>query len=117
MPLDTTAGYCADHDRHYPPLERCPDCRAAKRGEIRSGSPKANTENVRIRAAEYRLCQSSCWEEYRSNIKEDPQVAVKFSAEAGKWAGRADELEMRILEIEHHQWMVEQDRLRKSGGS
>ena len=84
---------------------------------MQSGSPKADTTNVRVRAAEYRLCQASCWEEYKQNLREDPHVAVKFSAEAGKWAGRADELEMRILEIEHHQWLMEQDKLRRGGGN
>lgn len=113
--MDTTANVCPTHGTAYPKLERCPDCRSAATNKIQVGSPKADTSRARTRAAEYRLNQAACWEGFTTHKLEDPHVAVKFSAEAGKWAGRADELEMRILEIEHHQWMMEQDKLRRGG--
>lgn len=105
------------HGKPYGGVERCGECRAARSVEVRTGSPKADTAPARTRAAEYRLYQASCWSEYAANVKADPHVAVKFSAEAGKWAGRADELEMRILELEHDQWLMEQDRQRRGRGN
>ena len=115
MATDTTGNYCPTHDRHFGKLEQCGDCRRARANDAATGSPKADTSAVRVRAAEYRLCQSSCWQGYADNLKDDPHVAVKFSAEAGKWAGRADEIELRLLDIEHHQWMLEQDKQRRGG--
>jgi hypothetical protein len=104
---------CALHDVSYGKLEQCSVCRAERAGGVKAGSPKADTSGPRTRAADYRLNQAACWDGYKTNLTDDPNVAVKFSAESGKWAGRADELEMRILEIEHDQWLIEQDRQRR----
>jgi hypothetical protein len=122
--------YCAKHDRGYGKLEQCADCRASRGVTVKPGSPKADTSTIRLHAARYRMREAACWNECKrySSIdltaddkggtppKLDPQAAVKFSAESGKWASRADELEMRILEIEHDQWLREQKRL-MGGGS
>jgi hypothetical protein len=117
QPLAPGKKYCPLHDVTYGALEQCSTCRSDRSGAVASESPKADTLPARIKAAEYRTYQLSCWSEYSANVKDDPHVAVKFSAEAGKWAGRADEIELRILEIEHHQWMLEQDKQRRGGGS
>lgn len=115
-PLPDGVRRCELHDIQYGKLEQCSGCRAAQTVAVKQGSPKADTTKIRAVAADYRLNQASCWSEYTTNLSDDPHVSVKFSAEAGKWAGRADELEMRILELEHDQWLIEQDRL-LSGGS
>jgi hypothetical protein len=124
------SGYCAKHDKRYGKLEQCSECRKSRGITVKQESPKADTATVRVHAARYRLNEAACWNEFKrysavdltagseddDPVQIDPHVAVKFSAEAGKWAGRADELEMRILEIEHDQWLREQKRI-MGGGS
>jgi hypothetical protein len=123
VPTDTTGGYCATHERHHPKLERCPDCRAARASIIKVASPKADTTELRILAATARLREAACWNEFKryssvdpeSDEDPDPNVAVKFSAETVKHARLAMEIESRIADIEHDQWLVEQDRARSGG--
>jgi len=107
--------HCDTHDVDYPRVGQCPRCRvdaAAVRG---NESPKADTSVARVRAAEYRANQFECWGQSMASKIDDPQVAVKWSAEAGKWAGRADLIELKLLEIEHEQWVFEQDQKRRGG--
>lgn len=115
MATDTTGGYCPKHDKHYSKLEQCGACRAERAGAVVKGSPKADTSPLRVKAAEYRLREIAMWQAASAQIGADPHVAVKLSDQAGKWAGRADELEHRLLEIEHHQWMLEEDKRRRGG--
>lgn len=106
---------CDVHNRALGRLEQCPDCRAEKTGAAQSGSPRADTSGARVSAARYRLNEGECWVACQARKLDDPQVAVKWSAESMKWARLATETEMKILEIEHDQWLVEQDKQRKGG--
>jgi hypothetical protein len=122
VPTDTTAGYCATHDCHHPKLERCPQCRAARNSIIKVASPKADTTELRILAATARLREAACWNEFKrysspdlesdTPTEIDPHIAVKFSAETVKHARLAMEIESKVAELEHDQWLIEQDRAR-----
>lgn len=116
-PLADGEKHCPKHDRYYSDVEQCSECRAERSAAPRATSPKADTSPLRVKAADYRLREAACWEQFSARLKEDGHLAVKLSDQAGKWAGRADELETRLLEIEHDQWLIEQDRLRKGGGN
>jgi hypothetical protein len=59
----------------------------------------------------------ACWERAQLAWTDDGHVSVKFSAESGKWAGRADELEARLLEIEHDQWLRDEKQRMSGGGN
>lgn len=117
MESTPTPGYCAAHNRKYGKLEQCPQCRHEAMSGKHVGAPKADTLSLRVKAAEYRLREYACWAAFETALAYDPHVAVKLSDQSGKWAGRADELEMRLLELEHDQWLIEQDRERRSGGN
>lgn len=107
--------HCDTHNVDYPRVGQCAKCRAEAAAASPTESPKADTSPARIRAAEYRANQYECWGAAVAAKIEDPQVAVKWSAEAGKWAGRADLIELKLLEIEHEQWVFEQDQKRRGG--
>lgn len=95
----------------YGPLEQCPECRKSVADGIERGSPKADTGARRVNAANARLREVSCWSNSEAaRAGDDGQVAVKWSAEAVKWARVAMDLEASIMEIEHDQWLVEQKR-------
>ena len=107
--------HCPTHDVWYGKLEQCSVCRAERAGSAPAASPKADTKPLRVKAAEYRLREYEMWTASKGMLIDDPHVAVKLSDQSGKWAGRADDIEVKLLEIEHHQWMLEQDRLRRGG--
>lgn len=117
MPPDTTGNFCSTHNTHYSKLEQCPVCRAGAGVVVKTSSPKADTTQKRVNAAAARLRELSCWNEAGTQMHDDPHVAVKWSAEAGKWARIAMELEAQITELEHDQWLVEQKRLLGGGGN
>lgn len=106
---------CDEHNVDYGKLEQCSACRAERAGATATQSPKADTTPLRVRAAEYRLRELAMWNAAKLAIADDPHVAAKLSDQSGKWAGRADDLEVKLLEIEHHQWMLDQDRQRRGG--
>jgi hypothetical protein len=116
-PLADGLSRCEIHDVTYGKLEQCATCRAQRAGTAAATSPKADTSPLRVKAADYRLRELVCWQGFEAQIADDPHVAVKLSDQAGKWAGRADELESRLLEFEHDQWLIEQDRERRGGGN
>lgn len=115
MATDTTGNYCPTHDQHYSKIEQCSVCRAERTGAVPPQSPKADTLTARTHAARYRLNELACWEQVKANTADDPNVAVKWSAESAKWARLAAETEQQLLEIEHDQWLMEQDRKRRGG--
>lgn len=116
MATDTTGGYCPTHDQHYSKLEQCSVCRAlARSGAVEKESPKADTTEARVHAARYRLNEAACWAELKLHTADDPNIAVKWSAESAKWARLAAETEQQLLEIEHDQWLMEQDVKRRGG--
>ena len=117
MATDTTGNYCAKHERHYGKLEQCADCRAARSASVAPGSPKADTSPLRVIAARYRLNEAACWDVFGTIVRDDVNGAAKMSAESGKWATRADELESKIIEIEHDQWLRDQKMLLGGGGN
>ncbi len=106
---------CPHHDIVHSAIEQCSVCRAERSGSIVAGSPKADTSGARANAARYRLNELACWTELKTNTAADPNVAVKWSAESAKWARLAAETEQQLLEIEHDQWLIEQDRKRRGG--
>ena len=107
---------CPTHQVSYGPLEQCSACRGSQGVAVVSGSPKADTTQKRVYAAEARLREYACWSECKTQMADDPNVAVKWSAESSKWARVAMELESHITEIEHDQWLREQKRLLSGGG-
>lgn len=117
MAQDKAQPYCDIHKRSYSKLEQCAECRGAVGVTVKVGSPKADTTTKRVHAAEARLRELACWSESGSQMREDPHVAVKWSAEASKWARIAMELEDKIDELEHDQWLVEQKRLLGGSGN
>ncbi len=114
-PLPPGKKQCPEHDVIHGALEQCSVCRSLRSGSIVAGSPKADTSGARVNAARYRLNESACWAELQANSADDPNVAVKWSAESAKWARLAAETEQQLLEIEHDQWLIEQDRKRRGG--
>lgn len=115
MALPDGQKLCPTHNVQYGKLEQCSVCRSERSGAIVAGSPKADTSGARINAARYRLNEAACWCELQANTADDPNVAVKWSAESAKWARLAAETEQQLLEIEHDQWLIEQDRKRRGG--
>lgn len=109
---------CPKHsDVTYGPLEQCPKCRAARSSAVKAGAPKADTTQKRVHAAEARLRELACWDRCKLDMADDGNIAVKWSAESSKWARLAMDLESQITEIEHDQWLVEQDQLRGGSGN
>ena len=109
---------CPKHtDVVHSSIEQCGQCRAERAVAVKACSPKVDTTQKRVNAAEARLRELACWNECASQMRDDPQVAVKWSAESSKWARVAMDLEEKITEIEHDQWLVEQDRLRGGSGN
>lgn len=102
------------HGKPYGGIEQCGECRASAGSAIASSSPKADTSKARKAAAEYRLREFALWDAAKATWLDDPNATAKLSAESGKWAGRADDIEMRILEMEHEQWLVDQKRKMES---
>jgi hypothetical protein len=103
--------HCALHDVWYSKLEQCGECRRSAGSAVERGSPKADMSGHRVNAGNARLRELSCWENSNnSRAQDDGNVAVKWSAEAVKWARVAMELEQQIVEVEHDQWLVDQKR-------
>lgn len=109
--------HCAIHDVRYGKLEQCSGCRASRSVTVTPGSPKADTSAKRVNAAAARLRELACWSECQGQMADDPNVAVKWSAESSKWARLAMELEAQITEVEHDQWLREQKRLLGGDGN
>jgi hypothetical protein len=82
---------------------------------VTDGPPKADTASARVNAANARIRELACWSNCTAATAEDPGNAVKWSAESAKWARVAMEIESKILDIEHDQWLMHEDR--KRGGS
>ena len=116
-PRDADARHCATHDVWYGKLEQCGQCRIARAGTIKTGSPKADTTQKRVHAAEARLRELSCWERCKTTMPDDGHLAVKWSDSATKWARLAMEIEAQITEVEHDQWLAEQKRILDGGGN
>lgn len=108
MPQDSTA--TCPHGKLYGGVEQCLECRKSAGVAVVTGPPKVDTAEKRVNAATARLRELACWDEAKAQMREEPNVAVKWSAESTKWARIAMEIEAGIAEIEHDQWLIDQKR-------
>jgi hypothetical protein len=111
--------YCTIHDQRYSAIEQCSGCRASKGIEVKSGSPKADTRELRLRETEYREADKYLRRTAREWLDEgtaqERGIALKAFETATKYARLALEIHTSILELEHDQWLVEQNRLLGGG--
>ena len=118
--MATVFNYCAAHDKQYGKLEQCPGCRKSASAVVAAQSPKADTKEMEARESEYRECDkylrrlAKKWLD-EGTAQERP-TAIKAMDAASKWARLALEIRQNRLEMEHDQWLVEQNRL-MGGGS
>jgi hypothetical protein len=115
-PLPDGQKRCLIHDITYGKLEQCSACRAARSVTVKTGSPKADTSAKRVHAATARLRELACWDACQLAMATDGNIAVKWSAESTKWARVAAEIEAQITEIEHDQWLRDEN-MRMGGGN
>jgi hypothetical protein len=115
-PLPDGQKRCSLHDITYGKLEQCSASRAERSSSVKTGSPKADTTAKRVNAATARLRELACWDACKLAMADDGNIAVKWSSESAKWARLAAELEAQITEIEHDQWLRDEN-MKMHGGS
>jgi hypothetical protein len=113
--------HCAIHDVVYGKLEQCSACRSARSITVKTGAPKADTAELRLRESEYREADKYLRRLGREwlddGTAQERGLALKAFDAASKWARIALEIHTSIKELEHDQWLVEQKRLLGGGGN
>jgi hypothetical protein len=120
--LPPGAKHCAIHDIQYGKLEQCSRCRAERSAIVKTGSPKADTKELRLREAEYREADKFLRRIARETLDEgtaqERVIAIKMFDAAARWARLALEIHTSILEVEHDQWLRDENmRMRGGGGN
>lgn len=111
--------YCEIHNIRYGKLEQCSGCRASKGIEVKSGAPRADTRELHLREQEYREADKYLRRVAREWLDDgtarERGIALKAFETATKYARLALEIHASIKELEHDQWLVEQNRLLGGG--
>jgi hypothetical protein len=120
--LPPGVNHCAVHDIRYGKLEQCRACRAERSATVKASSPKADTKELRLRESEYREADKFLRRIAREILDEgtaqERGLAIKMFDAAAKWARIALEINTSMLEIEHDQWLRDENmRMRGGGGN
>jgi hypothetical protein len=121
QPLPPGVRRCELHDATYGALEQCAECRRSKSVTVKTGAPKADTHELRLREQEYREADKFLRRVAREVLDEgtaqERGLAIKMFDAAAKWARLSLEIHTSIKELEHDQWLVEQKRALGGGGN
>ena len=120
QPIPAGKKHCALHDVTYGSLEQCGVCRAAKGASIKPGSPKADTRELELREDEYRTDAKYLRRKAREWIDggtaQERNIALKAFDAASKYERLALEIRSARLEIQHDQWLRDEN-MKMHGGS
>jgi hypothetical protein len=119
-PLPDGVKLCAKHDIRYGKLEQCSACRGERVASVKVGSPKADTKELRLRESEYResdkFMRRIAREVLEDGTAQERGIAIKMFDAAAKWARLSLEIHTSLTELEHDQWLRDEN-MRMGGGN
>jgi hypothetical protein len=120
-PIPEGKRHCQLHDVLYGKVEQCPRCRADRSITVKQASPKADTHELKLREDEYREADKFLRrigkEWLDEGTAQERNAAIKAFDAASKWARLALEIRTTRLEIEHDQWLRDENMKMRGDGN
>ena len=117
--METTTRTCPTHGVTYSSIEQCGECRTARGISVKSGAPKADASELRVREGEYRevdkYLRRLAREWLDDGTSRDRRDALEAFKVAARYAGLSLQIHTSVKELEHDQWLVEQKRALTGG--